>query len=58
MRDVSIKTVIVIDGVEVATFKVTDYSESIQQQIDDELIEDNVEEIVATIREDYEIGEC
>lgn len=58
MREVIIKTVVVVDGVEVATFKSTDYSESIQQQIDDELIEDNVEEIVQTIREDYEIGEC
>ena len=26
--------------------------------IDDELIEDNVQEIVETIRADYEIGEC
>ena len=58
MREVVVKTVVVVDGVEVATFKITDYSESIQQQIDDELIEDNVWEIVETIRDDYEIGEC
>ena len=58
MREVVVKTVVVVDGVEVATFKITDYSESIQQQIDDELIEDNVWEIVEMLRQDYVMGEC